>query len=82
MIPGLVEKIFGEIKRQAFPRDDGGWRVVVTPPESLGLPSRAVSLTGDQYDRYIRWCLGEGLIQEMLPDVSPQEREILLNGTS
>lgn len=39
-----------------------------------------VSLNMDQATRLNRWIAGEGLIQQMLPELSNDEREILMTG--
>lgn len=31
-------------------------------------------------DGYEKWCNGEGLIQDMLPELDPEEREVLISG--
>lgn len=69
-------------KREVDPQDDGTFKVYVTPPESL-YPDHGrvgVHLTADQYDRYCQWRIGGGLIQNHLPDLSADAREILISG--
>lgn len=39
-----------------------------------------IYLTSDQYKRYNAWNHGEGLIQNVLSDVSPDNREMLKTG--
>ena len=60
--------------------DDGTWKVTVTPPSFLGLSGKSVELTENQYHRYRRWRIGGELIQDVLPELSTLEREILING--
>lgn len=44
-------------------------------------------ICGKQYfiraneERYIKWKAGENFIQDLLPDLSPAERELLISGT-
>jgi hypothetical protein len=40
----------------------------------------SVILTTDQYHRWQRWRTGPGLIQDLLHDLSPTQREILMSG--
>lgn len=60
---------------------DGGVTIEVTPPPMFGLPMRKVSLDPDQYERYKLWSEGNMLIQQALPDLSANQREILMTGT-
>jgi hypothetical protein len=55
--------------------------IEVTPPKSLGLPTVEVHLTDNQFVRYTHWLTEGGQIQDLLPDLSPSDREALLNGT-
>jgi len=54
--------------------------VGVTPPEFMKLPEQQLTLTTDQYARYVEWLGGRVLIQDVLPDLTPDEREVLLSG--
>lgn len=62
--------------------DDNLYRVTVTPPKWAGdFEGKSVLLTLNQFERYKEWMLNNaGLIQDVLPDLPPHEREILLNG--
>lgn len=40
----------------------------------------AVTLTDEQFERYLAWKNGEGRVQDMLPDLTPGERETLKTG--
>ena len=58
-----------------------GWRVRVTPPASWSqFDASTIDLTDDQYQRFLHWLHDGGLIQELLPDLSADEREILMTG--
>jgi hypothetical protein len=58
------------------------YRINVTPPEWSGFTeSKYVDLDLDQYQRYVAWMDTGILIQSILPDLSPEEREILISGT-
>jgi hypothetical protein len=68
-------------KREAvFRKTLGTWLVTVTPPEWSEFKASAVTLTNDQYTRYLDWNGGGKLIQDCLPDLSPSQREILMSG--
>src|SRR5215469_3781301 len=59
-----------------------GWRVCVKPPTFLvgDLPEQHVDLTLDQFERFLKWQNGDGMIQNMLPDLTASQREILISG--
>ena len=40
-----------------------------------------VVMTKDQYKRYLDWEDRKGCIQDLLPDLTADEREILMTGT-
>jgi hypothetical protein len=62
-------------------RVEDGYVVHVTPPPIIGqLPTQSVMLTDDQYQRYLQWREKDGMIQELLPDLSDSQREILMTG--
>jgi hypothetical protein len=57
------------------------FEIDVTAPEVFGGATTIVQLTLDQAARFADWdCKKIPLIQEALPDVSADEREILLTG--
>jgi hypothetical protein len=61
------------------------WRVTVTPPKHVlyhgkPLPTQGVTLTQTQYENYLRWRRGKGTLQELLPELDDDEREILRSG--
>ena len=59
----------------------GGYTVYVRPPKIVGeYPEVSVSLTKEQYERYLLWRKGPLMIQEALPDLSPSQREMLMTG--
>ena len=61
--------------------EDGRWTILVRVPEWVGkYPPKSVTLTDDQFARYNLWLTGDGLIQRWLPDLTDNEREIILNG--
>lgn len=59
---------------------DGTYTVYVKPPKMFNIPEEHIVLTRDQYSRYLRWLDGELMIQEALPDLNVDQREILLSG--
>jgi hypothetical protein len=73
-IPGMSPK------REVAPQDDGTFIVYVTAPAFMGTPRVSVRLTADQYNRYTKWRLGGGLVQELLHDLSADDREKLMSG--
>jgi hypothetical protein len=66
--------------REIAPQDDGTFVVYVTPPKFMGCPRVSVRLTADQYDRYVQWRFGKGMIQDILGDLSADDREKLMSG--
>jgi hypothetical protein len=68
--------------REVDPQHDGTFIVHVTPGELSGFAPKRVSvhLTAAQYDRYCQWRLGHGLVQDMLGDLSAEDREKLIRG--
>ena len=59
---------------------EGDMLIFVKPPEFTHLPEVVVKLTQAQYRKYRKWRKGEGVIQEMLPELSADEREMLMTG--
>ena len=59
-----------------------GWRVRVTPPAITRFDPSEIDLTDDQYERFLKWHYLGGLIQDALPELSTDEREILQSGIS
>lgn len=60
---------------------ENGVIVYVKPPPIIGdLPERSVTLTNDQYMRYRLWRETDRTIQEMLPELTDSQREILMSG--
>ncbi len=60
--------------------EKGHWRIEVTPPAMFNLPSQSVVLTPRQYERYKLWRDGTFMIQDALPELNPDEREVLMTG--
>jgi len=56
--------------------------VHVIPPALVGGPGASVVLTLEQCHRYYGWLAGGGLIQTVFPDLSANDREILLSGVT
>lgn len=81
-MPKPIEMLGLGPKREVAPQSDGSFKIYVTPPEQL-YPNHGrvgVHLSADQYDRYCKWRIGGGLIQDHLSDLSPDIREILISG--
>ena len=60
--------------------ETGNWEVTVTPPAFTQLPPNTITLTADQYERFLQWRDGGVLIQSALPELSDGQREILMTG--
>ena len=56
------------------------WRVTVTPPSILGFSPSVIYLSDKQMTAYLSWLEGKGMIQDLLPELSSDEREILMTG--
>jgi hypothetical protein len=67
------------IKREAYKLDDGTYVVKVTPPSFVG-KGASVTLTEDQFKRMQHWLNGHAMIQHALPELSAEDREILMTG--
>jgi len=67
-------------KREAQAQPDGSYLVSVTPPDFMNLPTQVIRLSADQYNRYIAWRNGTGYIQDVLPELSADQREVLMSG--
>lgn len=65
--------------RRVEEHEDGCFTVYVKPPDFMELPEVSVVLTSDQYKRYLKWRNGT-LIQEALPELTADEREMLMSG--
>ncbi len=62
-------------------KTERGWTIKVTPPAWPGVGGGAsVELTDDQYRRYKLWKNEGVLIQNALPELSANRREILMTG--
>jgi hypothetical protein len=66
-------------KREAV-RNDKGYLVTVTPPDWSGFSPSSIQLTDDQYARYLLWHSLGSLIQDVLPELSKAQLEILITG--
>lgn len=60
---------------------NGNYLVTVTPPKWVGIPEgKSIELSFDQYDRYLSWMQTGMLIQDALPELTADQREILITG--
>lgn len=68
--------------RSSVKHIDGTYTVYVTPPKLSGFPSvpRSVHLTEAQFWTYRRWLDSGQSIQEAFPELSADDREVLLSG--
>jgi hypothetical protein len=77
----LADKLGLGPTREAFRQSDGLWKVTVTPPAWSGFKRGSnLLLTDEQYARYQTWLEHGGGIDEIMPDLSPDEREGLQSG--
>lgn len=76
-----VDKLGFGPTREAVKVPEGSlWEIRVTAPAFMNTPTQRILLTSEQYERYLKWQEGPGLIQDCLPDLSDSEREILMTG--
>jgi hypothetical protein len=67
--------------RQHRRTHEGKWEVAVTPPRESGFNCTSlVVLSQDQFDRYCQWLDKGNMIQNLLPELSPEQREQLISG--
>lgn len=59
---------------------DGIFLVTVQAPAFMRTAPHVVKLTAEQYERYKFWREGRALIQAALPDLTAEQREILMTG--
>jgi len=60
----------------------GNYLITVTPPEWTGIKKgKSIRLSRDQYERFVLWMGTQKLIQDVFPELTSEQREILLNGT-
>lgn len=68
--------------RKFIVTDDGNYLWTITPPAWSGFGPSTITLTHDQHERAINWITGKILIQDALPELSSEQREMLLSGIS
>jgi len=76
----LADKMGLGPTREAEYRGGGIYKITVTPPAFMKLPGSTVTLDSNQYSRFLKWAKGDQLIQDILPDLTKAEREILMSG--
>jgi hypothetical protein len=75
MIPGM-----SPTRKYSLISGEDKIKITVQAPPFMEQPPRSVVLSCEQYERYLTW-LNEGvLIQDALPDLSSDDREILISG--
>lgn len=75
-----VDSLLGSPRRRARPSQHGGAvELEVTPARDSGPPQTMV-VTVEQFTQVIRWLNGAGMIQDLLPDMTPEQREIVQTG--
>jgi hypothetical protein len=80
-MPKPIDLIPGFAPQRRESKTEDGWAIYVTPPAVIGpMPTVIVYLTNDQYQRYHLWRNSGGLIQDRLPDLTPDQREQLMSG--
>jgi hypothetical protein len=60
----------------------GGWLITVTPPKWSTFKPTSIMLNDAQKARYDKWLRTGCMIQDALPDLSPEQREVLISGIS
>jgi hypothetical protein len=76
----VVDQIPGFAPKREVAVEGVNYRITVTPPDWVGAKGQSILLTPDQYSRYEKWLHSNYLIQDVLPDLTDEEREILING--
>ncbi len=63
-------------------KPNGTKEVFVKPPEFFipNAEEKSVTLTSEQYQRFLQWRNTRVLIQDALPDLTPCQREVLMTG--
>lgn len=67
-------------ERIHLPQQDGSYLIKVIPPAITKLPASEVSLTASQFERYLMWRRGKVMIQDALPELTADQREMLMTG--
>jgi hypothetical protein len=68
--------------REVLKTSHGTFIITVIPPDWTGIKEgKSIELFPDQYERYLEWKDGRILIQNALPDLTDEQREILISGT-
>jgi len=76
MIPGM-----SPVREEYYKQ--GHWVIRITPPSFVKQKAPVeVHLTDEQYQRYLQWRDRKVLIQDALPDLSKEQREMLMTGLS
>lgn len=70
----------GPTREALFNNDTQMWDITVTPPPWSGFSPSTVSITREQFLAYRLWLDTGVLIQNALPDLTDDEREILISG--
>lgn len=75
-----VDSLLGSPRRRVRPSQGGGAiELQVVPARDSG-PPQTIVISVDQLARVAQWLAGEGLIQELLQDMTPEEREVVQTG--
>ncbi len=80
MKPIDILKGWGPTRSHKHTAGSDEFTVTVQAPKFMQQPPRSVVLNRDQYDRYVKWLKENTLIQNVLPDLSLDDREILMSG--
>lgn len=75
-----VDLLLGSPRRRARPTQSGGAiELQVTPPRDSG-PPQVLIVTVEEFCSVVRWLNGAGMIQDLLPSLTPEQREIVQTG--
>lgn len=69
----------GLTKRHSEKNEDGSYTIHITPQPAMSKVQKTLRLSERQYLGYLAWENGQ-LIQDALPDLTADQRELLLTG--
>jgi hypothetical protein len=72
--------VHGPTRKAHHNKETQMWDLTITPPRWSGFSASTISLTDDQYARYLSWHTKGAKIQDALPDLTAAQREILVSG--
>ena len=71
----------GLTRSERYVSERNMWEITIQPPAWSGLTKAGtIFLTEDQHRRYCQWLKDGTLIQDVFPELSLSQREILISG--